>query len=186
MSADTTESTTTPAAVTEAAPKRRGPKSRAEIEAEIREQIEAETRAKVEAEIREQVEAEVRAKVAADATLNPADATPISGADVDGDPTQQGSITVHFVEDGLTLLGKIWYRGEELTINPGTDNWAQASNVLVMDEYEQESKWGQRFFRNGPWRGKSLMDIDMSEMDDEQRRQLIKAQKRHEERYGAR
>lgn len=193
-------------------PKRRGPRKESEIRAEIEaeaqakiealeaklaalqedekksseepavldaEQIRAQVRAEFEEEQRvKEAEAEKRRALAAEAK-------PISAHAVDGDPKVDGSLTVHFVEDGLTILGKVWYRGEELTINPDTDNWTEAHPVLSMDEYEQEERWGKRFFRPGVWRGKRIDEVDDPELTNEERAQLEKAAKAREARYGS-
>lgn len=164
-------------------PKRRGPRKesdiRAEVEAQVRAQMEEEIRAQVAAEFAEKErEAEKSRAIAAEAR-------PIKGTDIDGDPTLEGALTVHFVEDGLTLLGKVWYRGEELTINPGTNQWEEAHAVVSLDEYKQEERWGRRFFREGPWRGKRLDEIDDELLDPQERAQLAKAEKIRQQRYGA-
>lgn len=181
--------------VTEDKPKKRGPRKeseiRAEVEAEMREKIEAEARDRIEAEARERIEAELRAEFEAKAQAEArerelaSEARPITGFDVTGDPSDANALTVHFVDDGLTLLGKVWFRGEELTINPGTENWDAAHSILTMDEYAQEERWGRRFFREGPWRGKRLDEIEWDELTDDEREQLKKAQRLREEKYGS-
>jgi hypothetical protein len=174
---------------------KRGPKSRADIEAELRAKIEAETAARVEAEVRARIEAEYAEKEreAAEARALAAEARPIAGREIDGDPTDENAVTVHFVEDGLTLLGKVWFRGEELTVNPGTRQWEEVQvvlkggskrNLLTLDEDEQIDRWGKRFFREGLWRGKRLTDIDDPELSDEERAALKKAQQIRDEKYG--
>lgn len=178
--------------------------ARAEIEAQIR--AEMETKARVEAEqrrqvveaevpSREEIEAEVRAQIEAEqreearAREMASDAKPVSGRDLDGDPTQPGAVTVHFVEDGFTLLGKVWYRGEELTINEGTEQWEAALYkggpriVLQLDEFEQEEIYGRRYFREGTWRGKGF-DLTDKDLTEEERRALEKAEQIRMERYG--
>ncbi len=184
------------------AAKKPGPKSRAQIESEMREQIEAETRAKVEAELRESVTAELRAEAEAKAQKDAiireaaAEARPIDGASVSADPSEEGSVTINFVEDGLTILGKVWYRGEVLTLAPGTKNWDEAMVNLYkgsserimfahMDEDQQIRKWGRRFFRPGIWRGVPLDQIEDENLSAVEKAQLVKAQRLHEERYGA-
>lgn len=166
MSADTAEKK--PAA-------RRGPRKEADI------------RAEVEAEMRERLEAEIRAEIEqqqAEKAKYSAEATPVSGLDITADPKADGALTVHFVDDGLTLLGKIWYRGEELTIAPGTDQWELAHSVLSLDEFQQEDRWGRRMFRPGPWRGKSLTEIDDDSLTEDDKVKLAKAEKIRRERFG--
>lgn len=69
-------------------------------------------------------------------------------------------VTVHFVEDGLTAFGKLWYRGENLTIERGSPEWEQTftdeegtQSWLELDEDGQVDRWGVRFFRPGTWTG---------------------------------
>lgn len=173
----------------EAPVKRRGPRKESEIRAEIEAQFRAEMEAKLEAKeasIRAEIATEMAAKEAAAAKERAlaAEARPISGRQIDGDPSVEGSITVHFLEDGLTLLGKVWYRGEELTINPGTENWAAAASILELDEFAQEERWGKRFFRPGVWRGKRLDEIDDPELTEDEKAALKKAAHERDLRYG--
>lgn len=193
-----TEGAKTPAAKTAA---RRGPRKeseiRAELEAELREKIFAEMQAEaqpvpavdaeaIRAQIRAEMENEARVKAQEEARQREmaAEARPINAREVDGDPTAEGALTVHFVEDGLTLLGKVWYRGEELTIVPGTPQWNEAHSILSMDEFDQEARWGKRFIRAGLWRGKRLDEIVDEELTDAEREQLKKAARLRDERYG--
>lgn len=76
------------------------------------------------------------------------------------DTTKKAPIThqIHFVEDGLTALGRMFYRGEELTITEGTKEWEQTLNkhgeswVLLKSDYvAQIKKWGKEMFKPGPW-----------------------------------
>ncbi len=188
--------------------KRRGPRKESEIRAEVEAQVraEAETRARVEAEqtrmvpeepvSREQIEAEVREQIEAEqraveeARELANEVKPLSGSDIDGDPSQPGAVTVHFVEDGFTLLGKVWYRGEELTINPNTPQWDAAllnggpRLVIQQDEFEQEEKYHARYFRPGPWRGKGF-DLESEELTDAERRALEQAEEIRLRRYGS-
>lgn len=131
----------------------------AKKEADLRTQIEAEVKATLEAEYREKLDlAEANATSvavqAADPTIE------------ETDPNDVDSRTVHFVEDGLTLLGKVWMRGETLTIGPGSSNWPQlldrdGANALDLTEVQQVKKWGKRFFAPGPWPYDTSYELDM-------------------------
>lgn len=180
MTAEDDNTTPTPA-------KRRGPRKEADIRAEVAAEVEAQVRAEMEERIRTELAEEFAAKEreAEKSRAVASEARPIKGTDIDGDPTVEGSLTVHFVDDGLTLLGKVWYRGEELTINPGTEQWEEAYAVLSLDEYGQEERWGRRFFREGLWRGKRLDEIDDELLDPQERAQLAKAEQIRQQRYGA-
>lgn len=85
------------------------------------------------------------------------------------------TIHVHFTEDGLTLLGKTWLRGEEIILEEGSPEWQDTLEggsvtkegerigegqfcLLELDEDEQVQRWGQRYFRSGPWRGLGITD----------------------------
>lgn len=180
-------------AADETAAKKPGRKSRADIEAEIREQVLAEERAKIEADVRDQIareEAEARAIREAEGK-----AVPVSGSDISGDPQAEGAVTIHFVEDGFTILGKVWYVGEPLTLNPGTENW-ELSKInfrgttrvfATLTEDEQITLWGKRIFRDGPGQGSTGFAalLDNPDLTADERTQLEKAARLHEERYGA-
>jgi hypothetical protein len=93
------------------------------------------------------------------------------------------------LEDGFTAFGKVWYRGEELTLVPGTEKWDKAprrfGKVFVeMDEFEQEEVWGRRLFRPGPWRGKRLTEIEDPEMTEAERAALARAEQKRSSLYG--
>lgn len=83
-------------------------------------------------------------------------------------PEQPGSpdnILIHFLEDGLTALGQVWYRGQELEFEPGGAAYEDTRDRngfswldLRGDEFAQVERWGKVMFRAGPWPGKSLLD----------------------------
>lgn len=86
----------------------------------------------------------------------------------DGDltaPGADGNIHIHFLEDGITALGKVWYRGQELEFEPGSQayrdtcdrtGWSWLS--LRDDDFAQVERWGTVKFRSGPWPGRSYAD----------------------------
>lgn len=66
------------------------------------------------------------------------------------------SILIHFLEDGLTALGRVWYRGQELEVVQGGDAWQRTLDVngeswLNQDENTQILLHGKVMFRRGPW-----------------------------------
>ena len=74
-------------------------------------------------------------------------------------------IYIHFVNDGLSVLGKIWCRGEEIRFVKGTGAYLETVDRLGNswvdlrdDPRAQELRWGQEKFRSGPWPGLSLED----------------------------
>jgi len=77
------------------------------------------------------------------------------------------NIIIHILEDGFTALGKVWYRGEELEFLPGggayqdtCDRNGRSWLELRKDDFAQIERWGRIMFRNGPWPGKSLAEIE--------------------------
>jgi len=80
-------------------------------------------------------------------------------------PGAEGNILIHFLEDGFTVLGQVWYRGQELEFEPGSpahqdtyDRTGRSWLDLRNDEFAQAARWGKVMFRNGPWPGKSLAE----------------------------
>jgi hypothetical protein len=80
-------------------------------------------------------------------------------------PGDGKNILIHILEDGTTMLGKVWYRGDELEFEPGSraykdtfNRYGQSWLDLRLDEFKQAERWGKILFRNGPWPGKSYAD----------------------------
>lgn len=79
---------------------------------------------------------------------------------------ENGNVIIHFLEDGLTALGQVWYRGQELEFAPDSrayrdtlDRTGRSWLDLRHDEAAQSDRWGKVMFRPGPWPGKSLLDV---------------------------
>lgn len=75
------------------------------------------------------------------------------------------NILIHFLEDGLTALGKVWYRGEELEVKPGSRAHQDTFNRngeswldLRHNDFAQVERFSKVMFRPGPWPGKSYAD----------------------------
>jgi hypothetical protein len=80
-------------------------------------------------------------------------------------PGDEGNILIHFLEDGLTVLGKVMYRGDELEFDPKGQAYRDTFNRLGQtwldlrhNEFAQVDRWGKIMFRSGPWPGKSYAD----------------------------
>lgn len=80
-------------------------------------------------------------------------------------PGDEGNILIHFLEDGLTVLGKVMYRGDELEFDPNSQAYRDTFNRLGQtwldlrhNEFGQVDRWGKIMFRSGPWPGKSYAD----------------------------
>ncbi len=81
-------------------------------------------------------------------------------------PSDGEVIVIHFLEDGATALGKMFYRGDELEFVVGSqahkdtfDRNGKSWLDLRFDEFAQAEKFnGKIMFRNGPWPGKTYAD----------------------------
>lgn len=68
-------------------------------------------------------------------------------------------ITIHFLEDGLTVLGNVWYRGQELTFEVGSPAYQATfdknGKSWLLDYIDnprgQVERWGGLKFARGPW-----------------------------------
>jgi hypothetical protein len=69
-------------------------------------------------------------------------------------PSEGTAVLVHFIEDGLTAFGQVWYRGQEIEIGPGHPRWDQARSWILLDRPAQIDRWGKQFFAPGPWPGR--------------------------------
>jgi hypothetical protein len=80
---------------------------------------------------------------------------------------------IHFVEDGFTLGGRVYYRGEQYVAAHDAE-WAHLSGT------EQVIRYGKRFYRPGPWDGDGydLSDPNLSPAD---RTRLLEAMRREQE-----
>lgn len=70
------------------------------------------------------------------------------------------TILIHFLEDGHTAQGRVWYRGQEVEVVVGDDVWNDSldrngNSWLSMTEADQMKAYEQVKFRRGPWPGKS-------------------------------
>ncbi len=70
------------------------------------------------------------------------------------------TILIHFVADGLTVLGHTWYRGQELEFTVGSPAYQDTFDrngwtwLALRDQPDvQEAKYGEEKFRSGPWKG---------------------------------
>lgn len=93
-------------------------------------------------------------------------------------PTATDVMTINFTEDGLTAFGRVWYRGETVSVERGSADWemtldGEGYSWMDLDEDAQIDKWGVRMFRPGKWSGKSY-DLDEEHLTDEDREVLAK------------
>lgn len=80
-------------------------------------------------------------------------------------------ILIHIVEDGITIQGEVWYRGQEIEFTVGSKAHQQTLNKygkswldMADDEEAQYNRWGKLYFKAGPWRGRRLSQIKMSDL----------------------
>jgi hypothetical protein len=64
------------------------------------------------------------------------------------------AVIIHFVDDGFTFAGRVWYRGQELEIGPGHPRWADASKWILLSRFDQIERYGKQYFDHGPWPGR--------------------------------
>jgi hypothetical protein len=69
-------------------------------------------------------------------------------------PGDEKNILIHFVRDGFCELGVVWYKGQELELEPGTAQYNAAKTWANLDSSEQEEFYGEVYFRQGAWKGK--------------------------------
>ena len=62
-------------------------------------------------------------------------------------------VVYHFVNDGFTKYGKLWYRGEEIKFDSSSARWQKDRHIFELTAAEQEKKWGKELFRPGSWQG---------------------------------
>ncbi len=86
--------------------------------------------------------------------------------DVPANPGDTANVVIHFVDDGFTALGKVWYRGQELEFVPGSrayrDTFDRTNATWLSlrgNDKEQIARYGRVMFREGPWDGRSLVDV---------------------------
>ncbi len=85
------------------------------------------------------------------------------------DPGADGNILIHFLEDGFTALGNVWYRGQELEFAAGSGAYQDTCDrngnswlSLRGDDMAQIRRFGKVMFRPGPWPGLKLTEADVT------------------------
>lgn len=77
-----------------------------------------------------------------------------------GPPADDGSVTVHFTDDGFTALGHVWLRGQELTAGPAHPRWDDIRTWIALTPAQQQARYGKVHFEPGP--------VPRQETEDEQ------------------
>lgn len=78
---------------------------------------------------------------------------------VEETPEEGDTFLIHFLEDGITAQGQVWYRGQELEFMVGSKAWNDTfdrfgKSWILMSENDQADRKGKVYFRRGPWPGK--------------------------------
>lgn len=66
-------------------------------------------------------------------------------------PSTGEAVLIHFLEDGLTFAGRVWYRGQELAIGPDHPRWPEVTGWITLTKAQQYERWGKQYFDTGPW-----------------------------------
>jgi hypothetical protein len=69
-------------------------------------------------------------------------------------PPEGETVLIHFIEDGFTFAGQVWYRGQEIELGPAHPRWEQARSWILLDRCAQVERYGKQFFERGPWPGR--------------------------------
>jgi hypothetical protein len=69
-------------------------------------------------------------------------------------PAEGEAVLIHFVADGLTACGQVWYRGQELAIGPEHPRWPEVVGWITLNRWQQIERWGEHKFDFGPWPGR--------------------------------
>lgn len=85
--------------------------------------------------------------------------------DVVANPGDEKNILIHFVRDGFCELGTVWYRGQELELEPNTPQYTAAKKWALLDSAEQETIYGAQYYRQGSWRGKEWEDEEAAKAE---------------------
>lgn len=104
---------------------------------------------------------------------------------VDPETAENEVVTIHFLEDGFTAFGQVFYRGQELSIEKGSPQYKETldkkgNSWLDLDVDEQFKRYEKQMFAPGPWRGRTLedaikeMEALATETDPEERARIEK------------
>lgn len=83
----------------------------------------------------------------------------------DTTPAKGETILLHFLVDGFTAAGVIWYRGQEVEFVVGSEAYKQQFDRngkswldLLDDPSGQYKRYGQQYYARGPWPGRAWDD----------------------------
>lgn len=164
----------------------RGPAKKAVPSKPVEPVVEVAEETAEQRELRELREELARLKEAAFAKPDPEAASKLD----DEKPKDGDDILIHFVEDGFTAQGEIWYRGQELQFTVGNKAWQdtldrQGNSWVLADDRAQMNRFDKVMFRRGPWPGKASYQDGEWEKDAPELSALEQADIRERERRRA-
>ncbi len=68
-------------------------------------------------------------------------------------PPGAETVIAHFLVDGVSAFGNVWYRGQEVEVWPGHPRWGEAQDWINLDMAGQFKRYGRQLFGHGPWPG---------------------------------
>jgi hypothetical protein len=68
----------------------------------------------------------------------------------DFQPSQGEKIVIHFVDDGLSALGHVYLRGQEIAIGPDHPRWPDVVGWIMLTPEQQKARYGRQYFAPGP------------------------------------
>jgi len=122
--------------------------------------------------------AELEAKLAERVQAKTSGDAPVVYRDSAGDGEK---ILFHFLESGISALGQVWEKGQEVEIVVGSPEYKRTLNRngeswidLLDDEDGQWNRWGRLMIRRGPyrWRAGEEFDLEVAKADARRQRRV--------------
>jgi hypothetical protein len=120
----------------------------------------------IKAQIRAEIEKEIEGRIRKEMLASQEVVEEVVPIDVGETPpihvnAAENEVVIHFVDDGFTFGGAVYYRGQELSLNPLDHPWVN------MPRTRQIQKWGKQLFAKGAWPygGFNLNDPELSDED---------------------
>ncbi len=82
--------------------------------------------------------------------------------------SNENTRVVHFLEDGITVASRVWYRGQSFYVDEDSPQFGEMPKIgdrvwLDLTEDEQIEIYGKVMFRPGPWPHKNWDEVDWDE-----------------------
>jgi ribosomal protein S27AE len=68
-------------------------------------------------------------------------------------PAKAKTIVVHFLNDGFSVFGTVWYRGQEAEVWEGHPRWGEMQRLASETVADQYRYYGRQMHALGPWPG---------------------------------